>query len=56
MYFIVIFREILHKEGTEKEWWKFGQNPLDLVQRQRLADNDFKESLFFDFEIREISE
>ena len=32
IYFNVILRAILYMEGIEKEWWRFVQNQLDLIQ------------------------
>ena len=56
MLFTAILRGILHKEDTEKEWFKFGLNPLDLL-RQRPSDQDriiFKKVWFSDLETLEI--
>ena len=33
MYFTAILRVIVHKEDIEKEWQKFRQNPIDLIQQ-----------------------
>ena len=33
MYFAVILRAILHKEGIEKAGLKFGPNPPNLIQK-----------------------
>ena len=35
-YYTVILRTTLHKEGIEKEWMKFEQNPQDLIQQAKI--------------------
>ena len=36
MYFTIISTAILHKESIEKERLKFRQNPLNLIQTNKL--------------------
>ena len=36
MYFTVILKASLHKEDIQKEWLKFGQNAIDLIQAKDL--------------------
>ena len=49
MYLTVILRPVPQKMGKEKEWLKFRENPIDLIQGKNFQTtlNDIKERLVF---------
>ena len=47
----VISKVIQHKDTRGKEWWKYGQNPLNLINQTRMI---LKKDLFSDLEILEM--
>ena len=50
MYFIVILSAVQYKVGIEKEWQKFGQNPLDLIQQAKGGQSKLESHLrYFGF-------